>query len=207
MLDVSSGEDKENRSMNTPYIKRSSLLTLFLLVIPTLAHAHVGIGETSGFLRGMGHPLSGLDHICAMVAAGLWASQMGGRSLWLFPLTFLIVMAAGGVLGMSGVTLPFVEQGIIASALILGVLIAAAIRLPLAASVALVGLFALCHGHAHGAEMPASASGLQFAMGFVLATAVFHTFGIGLGVVMQKQGRPMVVRFAGLAIICCGAFL
>ena len=193
--------------MNTPSIKRNALLTLSLLLIPTLAHAHVGIGETSGFLRGMGHPLSGIDHICAMVAVGLWASQMGGRSLWLIPLTFLFVMATGGLLGMSGVTLPFVEQGITASVLILGVFIAAAIRMPLAASVTLVGLFALCHGHAHGAEMPASASGLQFAMGFVLATAVFHALGIGLGVAMQKQGRPMVVRFAGLAIICCGAYL
>ena len=193
--------------MNTPSIKRNALLTLSLLLIPTLAHAHVGIGETSGFLRGMGHPLNGIDHICAMVAVGLWASQMGGRSLWLIPLTFLFVMATGGLLGMSGVTLPFVEQGITASVLILGVFIAAAIRMPLAASVTLVGLFALCHGHAHGAEMPASASGLQFAMGFVLATAVFHALGIGLGVAMQKQGRPMVVRFAGLAIICCGAYL
>ena len=193
--------------MNTPSIKRNALLTLSLLLIPTLAHAHVGIGETSGFLRGMGHPLSGIDHICAMVAVGLWASQMGGRSLWLIPLTFLFVMATGGLLGMSGVTLPFVEQGITASVLILGVFIAAAIRMPLAASVTLVGLFALCHGHAHGAEMPASASGLQFAMGFVLATAVFHALGIGLGVAMKKQGRPMVVRFAGLAIICCGAYL
>ena len=193
--------------MNTPSIKRNALLTLSLLLIPTLAHAHVGIGETSGFLRGMGHPLSGIDHICAMVAVGLWASQMGGRSLWLIPLTFLFVMATGGLLGMSGVTLPFVEQGITASVLILGVFIAAAIRMPLAASVTLVGLFALCHGHAHGAEMPASASGLQFAMGFVLATAVFQALGIGLGVAMQKQGRPMVVRFAGLAIICCGAYL
>ena len=193
--------------MNTPSIKRNALLTLSLLLIPTLAHAHVGIGETSGFLRGIGHPLSGIDHICAMVAVGLWASQMGGRSLWLIPLTFLFVMATGGLLGMSGITLPFVEQGITASVLILGVFIAAAIRVPLAASVTLVGLFALCHGHAHGAEMPASASGLQFAMGFVLATAVFHALGIGLGVAMQKQGRPMVVRFAGLAIICCGACL
>ena len=108
---------------------------------------------------------------------------------------------------MSGVTLPFVEQGIIVSVLTLGVFIAAAIRLPLVASVALVGLFALCHGHAHGAEMPPSASGLQFALGFVLATTIFHTLGIGLGVAMQKQGRPMVVRFAGLAIIYCGAYL
>ena len=182
-------------------------LTLSLLLIPTLAHAHVGIGETSGFLRGMGHPLSGIDHICAMVAAGLWASQLGGRSLWLVPLTFLMVMAAGGLLGMSGVTLPFVEQGIIASVLILGVFIATAIRLPLVASVTLVGLFALCHGHAHGAEMPTSASGLQFAMGFVFATIIFHTLGIGLGLAMQKQGRPIAVRFAGLAIICCGAYL
>jgi urease accessory protein len=193
--------------MNTLSIKRNALLILSFLLVPTLAHAHVGFGETSGFLRGMWHPPSGIDHICAMVAIGLWASQMGGRSLWLVPLTFLMLMATGGLLGMSGISLPFIEQGIIASVLILGVFIVAAIRMPLVASVVLVGLFALCHGHSHGAEMPPSVSGLQFAMGFVLATTVFHTLGIGLGVAMQKQGRPMVVRFAGLAIICCGSFL
>jgi len=110
MLEISPGTDNENRSMITPSIKRNALLTLSLLLIPTLAHAHVGIGETNGFLNGTGHPLNGIDHICAMVAVGLWASQMGGRSLWLVPLTFLMVMATGGLLGMSGVTLPFVEQ-------------------------------------------------------------------------------------------------
>lgn len=179
---------------------------LSLLFVPTLAYAHVGVGGTTGVLQGMAHPPGGIDHICAMVAVGLWASQAGGRSLWLVPLTFLTVMVAGGQLGMCGVALPFVEQGIAASVLTLGVFIAAAIRLPLVASVPLVGLFALCHGHAHGAEMPLSVSGVQFAIGFVLATTIFHMLGIGLGVAMQKQGRPMVARFAGLAIICCGAF-
>ena len=113
-------------------MKRTSrvlVLLLATLMVPSLAHAHVGVSETSGFLHGMGHPLSGLDHICAMVAVGLWAAQMGGRSIWAIPLTFITVMALGGVLGMIGINVPFVETGIVVSVLTLGVLIAASVRL------------------------------------------------------------------------------
>ncbi len=157
-----------------------SLSLVFLL--PSLAQAHPGIpGHTHGFDNGLFHPLTGLDHICAMIAVGLWAAQRGGRALWLVPLTFVSVMAFGGALGMSGIALPFVETGIVASVLILGVLIAAAVRLPLMASAAMVGLFALFHGFAHGAEMPDTASGLVYGIGFIAATAILHLCGIGLG--------------------------
>src|SRR5438552_13637461 len=142
--------------MNTHAFCRRLLLGLFsvgiALWLPSWAYAHVGPGGSSGFLRGFSHPLTGLDHIVAMVAVGLWAAQRGGRSIWLVPVTFVIVMALGGVLGAAGIALPWVERGIIASVLVLGVLIAAAVRLPLAAATLLVGLFALFHGHAHGAE-------------------------------------------------------
>ena len=117
------------------------------------------------------HPVGGLDHICAMLAVGLWAAQTGGRSVWAVPLTFVSVMVLGGMLGMMGIGLPFAEQGIVLSVLILGVLIAASIRLPLWVSSSMVGLFALFHGHAHGTEMPESAFAMIYALGFILSTA------------------------------------
>ena len=186
---------------------RGVVLLLAALIVPSLAHAHVGVGETSGFLHGMGHPLNGLDHICAMIAVGLWAAQMGGRSIWAVPLTFVGVMALGGFLGAMDVNLPFVEMGIVISVLALGVLVAASVRLPLAASVIIVGLFAAFHGHAHGAAMPETASGLAYAAGFIVATALLHALGIGLGITIQRLARPQVVRFAGMAIALCGGYL
>ena len=186
---------------------RGVVLLLAALIVPSLAHAHVGVGETSGFLHGVGHPLNGLDHICAMIAVGLWAAQMAGRSIWAVPLTFVGVMALGGFLGAVGVNLPFVEMGIVISVLALGVLVAASVRLPLAASVIIVGLFAAFHGHAHGAAMPETASGLAYAAGFIVATALLHALGIGLGITIQRLARPQVVRFAGIAIALCGGYL
>ena len=141
--------------------KFTPLATLSLVFAPMLAHAHPG-HDASGFSAGVAHPVHGLDHILAMVAVGLWAAQLGGRAKWLVPASFISVMAIGGALGMAGMPLPFAEQGIFASVLILGVLIAAAVRLPLAASMAIVGLFALCHGHAHGLEMPTTAQPRAF---------------------------------------------
>lgn len=178
-----------------------------ILLLPSLAHAHVGVGETSGFLHGMGHPLGGLDHICAMVAVGLWAAQMGGRAIWAVPLTFVSVMALGGALGMLGAHIPFVETGIVISVLALGVLIAASVHLPLAVSILMVGLFAIFHGHAHGAEMPETASGFAYAAGFIIATAFLHACGIGLGIGIQRLASPAIVRFAGIAIVLCGGYL
>lgn len=139
-----------------------------------------------------------------MIAVGLWAAQMGGRAIWAVPLTFVSVMVLGGVLGMNNIAVPFVEQGIVLSVLVLGVLITAAVRLPLAASAAIVGLFAIFHGSAHGAEMPSTASGIEYALGFVLATTLLHSVGIAVGVGIQKVSTPMIVRFAGAAVVVCG---
>jgi urease accessory protein len=180
---------------------------LALLVAPSLAHAHVGLGEMSGFLHGFGHSLGGLDHLCAMIAVGLWAAQTGGRAIGAMPLAFVSVMALGGALGMMRIHLPLVEPGIILSVLILGVFIAAAVRLPLSASIVIIGLFALCHGHAHGAEMPETASGLAYAGGFVLTTSALHVSGIGLGIGIQKLVAARFVRFAGAAFAACGVGL
>lgn len=190
-------------------LKFVQLATLAVLAfgIPSLAHAHVVAGEASGLLHGMTHPFIGMDHICAMLAVGLWAAQMGGRAAWLVPSTFLTVMALGGVLGMNAVPPAFAEQGIVASLLVLGVLVAAAVRLPLAVSAAVVGVFALCHGFAHGAEMPQGASGLAYAAGFMLATAFFHASGIGMALFAKSIGRAQWLRLAGAAIALCGGGL
>ncbi|OJV05497.1 MAG: urease accessory protein [Verrucomicrobia bacterium 61-8] len=188
-------------------VPRGAVLLAAALLMPSLAHAHVGVGQTYGFDHGFTHPLSGLDQICAMIAVGLWAAQMGGRAIWAVPLTFVSVMALGGLLGMMHVPVPFIETGIVISVLTLGVLIAAAVRLPLAASILIVGLFAICHGHAHGEEMPETASGVAFAAGFILATALLHGVGIGLGIAIEKVSKPLVVRLAGAAIVLCGIYI
>lgn len=180
---------------------------MFGLLLPSFAYAHVGIGEHSGFLHGITHPASGLDHACAMLAVGLWAAQMGGRSMWAVPLTFVGVMALGGVLPMLGITLPFVEQGIVLSVLLLGVLIAASIRLPQWLSGGMVGLFALWHGYAHGVEMPVLDFGTGYVPGFMLATASLHIVGIAFGLKMQTLSRKRLVYAAGAGIALCGVYL
>jgi urease accessory protein len=196
------------KSSSRPSWLQIVLPAFLILFLPSLAQAHPGVpGHAHGLGSGLTHPFTGLDHICAMVAVGLWAAQCGGRAVWLVPLTFVSVMALGGLLGVAGVVVPFVETGIVMSVLVLGVLIAAAVRLPLAASVAIVGLFALFHGQAHGAEMPASASGLVYGAGFVMATACLHVCGIGMGLLAQRWGTARLVRYAGGAIAACGVYL
>jgi urease accessory protein len=194
-------------------MKQSSLNRFAILaaalswLVPHLASAHVGIGSTGGFLAGMSHPLGGLDHLCAMLAVGLWAAQRGPRTSWGIPLAFVSVMAMGAALGMAGVVLPFTETGIVVSVLILGILVAASVRLPLAVSMMMVGLFAVFHGHAHGTEMPAMASGLAYGAGFVSATLFLHVCGMGLGLLARYLSRPLAIRFAGTAIAMFGGYL
>lgn len=127
--------------------------------------------------------------------------------MWLLPLAFVGVMTLGGILGAVGIALPLVEKGIIASLLVFGVLVAGAIRLPLVASASIVGLFALFHGHAHGAEMPSTAAGLTFGVGFVTSTALLHASGIVLAMGLKRAGRAELVRLAGAAIAVCGVAL
>lgn len=184
-------------------IVRIASLTLLFGALPTLAYAHTGVGEAGGLAHGLAHPFSGLDHLCAMVAVGLWAAQMGGRSAWLVPLSFVTVMALGGLLGMAAIAVPFVETGIVISLLVLGVLIAAAVRLPLALSAGLVGVFAMFHGHAHGAEMSPGVSALAYALGFMSASALLHLSGFAFGL----MARARLLRFAGAAVAMTGGWL
>jgi len=184
----------------------ATLLALAALV-PSAASAHVGVGDTSGFVHGFGHPIGGVDHLLAMVMIGLFAWQLGGRALWLVPATFVVVMAAGGALGVAGIEVPFVETGIALSVIVLGVVVALGVKAPVAAAMGVAGLFALFHGHAHGAEMPDDAGGLAYAAGFLLATALLHVAGIAAGYLIGKAGErhgETVVRLAGGAAALAG---
>ena len=177
-------------------------------LMPTIASAHTGLGGAHDFFHGFMHPIGGLDHVLAMVAVGMVAARLGGRALWLLPTAFVTIMAASGALGAIGVAVPFVEAGIALSVLVLGAALACDTKLPLAAAMAMVGFFAVFHGHAHGAEMPASVSGLTYGLGFVAATVLLHGVGIGLGLLIGHAGDSQrVARFAGGAISLAGVGL
>ena len=148
------------------------LAILAAFLAPTAALAHTGVGDTSGFMHGFTHPLGGLDHQLAMILVGIFAYQLGGRALWLVPLTFVGIMALGGFLGIAGIPVPFIEIGIALSVIVLGAIVAFGVKVPVAAAMGIVGLFAIFHGHAHGSEMPMDASGLEYGLGFMLATAL-----------------------------------
>jgi urease accessory protein len=180
---------------------------LVATLLPTAAWAHVGVGSTHGFVHGFVHPVTGIDHVLAMVAVGVFAANLGGRALWAVPLTFVSVMAVGGALGVAGIAVPFVETGIAFSVIVLGLAVALRWQWPVAAAMALVGVFAIFHGHAHGAEMPVDASGLEYGVGFMLATALLHVVGIGLGQGIARFGRvysPRVVQIGGAAMAVAG---
>lgn len=167
---------------------------------PSLALAHTGHGDAFGFTAGFGHPIGGLDHVLAMVMVGVFAAQLGGRALWAVPAAFVGVMAIGGALGMAGVAVPFVETGIALSIVVLGAVVAFGVKAPVAAAMALVGLFAVFHGYAHGAEMPETAGGAAYAAGFMLATALLHAAGVGFGLLIGKASEAhggLVTRAAG----------
>ena len=183
-------------------MKHISLLSVLLLAASP-AFAHVGIGETSGFAAGFSHPLSGLDHMTAMIAVGLWAALKGGRALWVWPATFVGVMLVGGTLGMAHVAIPFVEPGILASVVAIGLLVALAVDLPVWTGALIIGAFAVLHGHAHGAEVPATASGIEYMAGFAFATALLHGVGIAGGVGLGSRFRNLV-RIAGAACAAIG---
>jgi urease accessory protein len=192
------------------FARLASLVTLSAAAtvgLSTAAFAHVGDHSHMSLMQGLMHPLTGLDHILAMVAVGLWASQIGGRALWLLPLTFPAVMAAGAALGIGGVALPFVEAGIAVSVMVLGAAVALALRPSLALSVPLIGAFALLHGYSHGVELPASASALSYGAGFIAATLMLHMIGIGLGLAAARIPVRYVARTAGGAIAALGVVL
>ncbi len=191
----------------TPRLTRLCLAVAVLAASSGAAFAHPGHDGAAGFSHGFLHPLGGLDHVLAMVAVGLFAAHLGGRALWAVPATFIAVMAAGGALGMAGVALPFVEAGIALSVVVLGLAVALRLSVPTLVAMALVGFFAVFHGYAHGAEMPADAAGATYAAGFLAATALLHGAGIALGIAVARLGAfagRSAVQVAGGAMAVAG---
>ena len=179
-------------------------MLLALLAGPSSAWAHIQAGEAGGFVSGVHHPISGWDHVLAMVAVGLWGAQLGRPAVWLLPITFPMVMSLGAMLGLLGIPLPGVEIGIALSALVLGGMVLAEQRPPLWVAAVIVGFFAIFHGHAHGTELPAGQSGLLYSMGFVMATGCLHGVGIGIGLIHRWALGRVVLRVAGGAVAAAG---
>jgi urease accessory protein len=178
-------------------------VVVFLGVQNALAHPQKG--EAVGFLTGFRHPISGLDHVLAMVAVGLWGAQLGAPAIWLLPVAFPLVMSLGGMLGLMGVPLPGVEYGIALSAVLLGAAVLFEIRPPLPVAATLVAFFAIFHGHAHGTELPPGQSALLYSMGFVIATGSLHALGIAIGTVHRWVWGQRMLRVAGGLVTVGGA--
>lgn len=176
-----------------------------LLLSPALAFAHPG-HDHAGVLSGLAHPVFGLDHLLAMVAVGLWAAQQTGKARWALPLTFVTTMLFGGLLGFTGLQVPLIETGIAGSVLALGLLVALAVRPPLAVAAGLTALFALSHGVAHGLELPVLSSPWGYAAGFVVATAALHGMGYAMARNVPQVAAPLV-RLAGAASALAGVWL
>jgi urease accessory protein len=182
------------------------LAFIFSLGWAQIACAHVEGGQAAGFLTGLQHPWSGFDHVLAMIAVGLWGAQLGSPALWLLPIAFPMMMAVGAMMGLVGIPVPGVEVGIALSAIVLGSMILGEVRPKLALAIAMVGIFAIFHGHAHGTELPEGQSGLLYSMGFVIATGCLHGLGVALGLVNGMPLGRLALRGAGTFIAAMGMF-
>jgi urease accessory protein len=192
--------------MKYSYYDKTALafwITAVLVLLPHYAWAHVSSGEAGGFLTGILHPVSGFDHVIAMLAVGLWGAQLGAPAMWLLPVVFPMMMACGGCLGLMGIPLPGVEVGIALSAVVLGLMVLTEARVKLQLAMVLVAFFAIFHGHAHGTELPAGQSGLLYSIGFVAATGCLHGVGIAVGLIHRWKAGRLALRGAG-SIVCAG---
>jgi urease accessory protein len=181
-------------------------LVAIIFAIATPAFAHTGTGLPGGFQSGFLHPLSGLDHLLAMVSVGLWGAFLGRPLVVALPVIFPAVMAFGAALGMANVPLPPVEIGIASSVLLLGAVIALNVRAPVWAACTIVAIFAIFHGYAHGKELPSAAYPIGYAVGFMLATGLLHLVGIGLGLINDLPRGKVVTRSMGVGVAVCGLF-
>lgn len=188
-------------------VVRTISAILVLAALPLAAQAHTGVhplGPVDSAGSGFVHPFSGLDHLLTMIAVGLWAASLGGRAIWAVPSAFVALMAVGAAFGMAGFTLPAIETGIAVSVIVVGLLVAVAARVPVAIAALIVGVFAIFHGQAHGAEMPAMAAPAQYALGFIAATALLHGVGLAGGLMGEGRLSRLVPRVAGAAVAVIG---
>ena len=178
-------------------IIRLALVSLLFLVWAQTAYAHVEGGRATGFVTGFHHPWSGLDHVLAMVAVGIWGAQLGSPTMWILPITFPLMMTVGAMMGLLGIPVPGIEIGIALSAIVLGSSILGEVRPNLGAAIVMVAIFAMFHGHAHGTELPPGQNGLLYSMGFVMGTGCLHGVGIALGTLYGKRSGRWALRTAG----------
>lgn len=182
----------------------TTALTSALLLIPALVSAHVERGQAAGLITGLEHPWSGLDHILAMIAVGIWGAQLGSPAIWVLPITFPVMMSVGAMMGLLGIPVPGIEVGIAVSAVMLGVMIFGEFRPHMIVAMIMVGFFAIFHGHAHGTELPAGQSGLLYSMGFVIGTGCLHGVGILIGLIHRYPFGKVVLRGSGAFIAVMG---
>ncbi len=182
------------------------MVVMFLLALTDHAFAHVQQGMSISFMTGLSHPWSGLDHVLAMVAVGLWGAQLGTPAVYVLPITFPLVMTFGAMLGLLGIPLPGIEVGIAFSAIVLGIMVLGEVQPKLIVAAVLVGCFAIFHGHAHGTELPSELSGQMYSIGFVLATGCLHGFGILIGLIHRWPIGQAILRFCGAVITGMGAY-
>jgi urease accessory protein len=179
---------------------------VLLLLWPVAALAHIQAGEAGGFLSGLSHPVSGLDHVLAMVAVGLWGAILGAPAIWMLPVAFPMMMAFGGMLGLIGLPLPGVEAGIAVSAIVLGAMVLSEARPPLPVAVVIVAFFAVFHGHAHGTELQPGQNALLYSLGFVIATGLLHAVGISIGLIHRWDAGRKFLRGAGALVLVSGFY-
>ena len=198
--------------MRNKYIYRKLQAPFFIVVKglvllwPFAAWAHVESGQAGGLLSGFSHPVSGLDHVLAMIAVGLWGVQLGSPAVWLLPVAFPMMMAFGGMLGLMGIPLPGVEIGIAVSGVVLGALILGEAKMPLIGALFVVGFFAIFHGHAHGTELSPGQNAMLYSLGFVICTGILHAGGIGMGLVHKWDLGRLALRGAGSVVMIGGLF-
>lgn len=201
---------KQSGNVRVKSIQRPAALAVAVLIPATLitepALAHSIGSSAAGFAGGFLHPLTGLDHMLAMVCVGIWGAELGAPAVWLLPIAFPLIMAVGGAFGVVGVPLPAGELLIALSVVVLGTLVALAWELPVAVALTIVGIFAIAHGHAHGMEMPGAADALGFTIGFVLATGLLHLTGIAIGVLTRWPAGVLAIRACGCAVAVTGCY-
>src|ERR1051325_11721597 len=203
-----SQEGEANRMRST--MKKQAAIAVAVLALAMLAAepaaAHSVGGSAAGFGAGFLHPLSGFDHLLAMVCVGIWGAELGMPAIWLLPIAFPLIMAFGGALGVAGVRFPAGELLVAISVGVLGALVALARRMPTAAALAVVAVLAVAHGHAHGSELPGAADPVAFTVGFVMANGLLHLAGIGIGVLARWPRGIAAIRASGLMVALAGCY-
>ena len=184
-----------------------ALMCLVMLLVAGAAQAHTEGSVAGGFISGFSHPLFGLDHLLAMVAVGIWGATLGRPLVWALPVAFPLLMVVGAVMGIAGLPVPFIEVGIAVSVIVLGIAIAAAWRAPVAVAVAIVSVFGIFHGFAHGTELPETASPAAYAAGFVLSTGLLHLAGIAIGLLKSVPRGSLILRGSGALIAVVGVWI